>query len=522
MRFRYVLYVLFVFIMLRCARIGQPTGGEKDITPPKLLKSIPDSAQTGFDQNTIKLYFDEYVVIKNPQKNILISPPPEEMPQITPAGFASKVFEIKFDKALQKNTTYLINFGESIADYNEGNKLNNLQLVFSTGSFIDTLQLEGKIIPVYMDKKPEKILVGLYPLHDFNDSVIFKHKPYYVTVADKQGNFKLKHLKAGSYKIIALGDQNGDYKYKQDDESIGFVNHSIEIPKDTPVQLYLFKEFGRFEIKDILQKSKNHIVIDIKGDKDSLVVTPLMALSKSFGYFEDHKYHFWYQSVADSIKFQIKLGNKQKIYRRKRIEKSDSLILQIFRQKLAPIDSLIITANMPLMYCDASFVRLKKDSLPVDFKCITTSEHRVFMDFDKEPGAIYHLQIFPNAVTGFNGSKNKDTIQSTIMINKNEAYGNLHLQLDGKLPTTPVFVELLQKNRVVRKSPASTDGKFDFLYVTPGKYTIRFILDSNRNNRWDTGNYLNHRQPEKTYEPHIEIEVRANWDLNQTLEWKNR
>jgi len=515
MNFRFLALLIILFIA-SCARVGQPTGGEKDTQPPVLLKSFPSSNQTNFKGDEIILVFDEYVQLKNPDKNILISPPSEQKPVIFPSGFASKEFKIKFKNGLQKNTTYLINFGESIADYNEGNLLKNLQLIFSTGDQLDSLELKGKVYPSHMKEKPEKILIGLYPAQEFQDSSVYRKNPYYVTMADKNGNFKLLHLRKGTYNVIAIADQNGDYKYKQGDEAIAFLNKPVQIPEDTLINLFMFKEPERFDIEDIEQKSANHISIKFKGNPDSLQVKPLSQITEKLTYLNQNTFHYWYKTVLDSINLEVILGPKHKFYKRKRKSETDSLVINFSNYQISPDDQVLLKSNIPLIKVDSTKISCAKDSFPATFKVDINKNYQVIFDLEKIPGTSYHVTVYPGAVTDFLGHQNQDTLQSDVRIKKPEKFGTVHLILEPQM-NVPVFIELLRNGKIIKKTPTLKNSIFNFQYIMPGEYQIRIVFDKNENNEWDAGNYLLHKQPEKTYKPPVKLEVRANWDLNQTI-----
>ncbi|WP_338356341.1 Ig-like domain-containing protein [Yeosuana marina] len=117
----FIFIVVIGLIFINCANRGTPQGGDKDITPPKILKSEPENFSTNFKGKEIKIYFDEYIKIKDIQKQLIISPPMKTLPEITPFSSASKSIIIKIFDTLQPNTTYAFNFGNSISDNNEGN-----------------------------------------------------------------------------------------------------------------------------------------------------------------------------------------------------------------------------------------------------------------------------------------------------------------------------------------------------------------------------------------------------------------
>ncbi len=509
-------FLILLLLLNACARVGRPTGGDKDVTPPQLLSSEPKHGATGFKGHEIILHFNEYVTIKNPEKNILISPPFNNMPVIKPAGIASKTFKIILKDSLLPNTTYQINFGESIADFNEGNKLEHLQLVFSTGLTIDSLTLKGIVNPVYYnEKKPKKMLIGLYPAKSFKDSLIYNTKPYYVGLTDEKGHFKLNHLKAGKYTIIALDDVNSDYKYQPGKEGVGFLNQMITIPKDSVVSLNLFKEQPAFSIEKITQHSKNHIVIDYKGSRDSLRIKLNIPVTDSLLSVDYQKAHLWYKSPSDSIKLSISVKNRLKKFFRKRSEDIDSLMIDLSgNQRFNPIDTLFIAANMPLIKIDSSKIIFQKDSLKTAFH-LKRYRNRYLLDFNKQTGHTYQLSLLPKAVTGFLGQQNKDTIRTQIKIPKAETYGTLLIHINTK-QNMPLFVEVIKNHKIIRKTPTRHTSDFEIKYLPAGRYNIRVVFDDNANNRWDPGSYLKHQQPERTFEPAQPVEIRANWEVNQT------
>ena len=120
-------FVAFLFLFLlaaalwQCARRGSPSGGPKDITPPQLIKTEPDSMTINFKAKRIRLYFDEFIKLQDIQNQLIVSPPLKYQPEIKPQGGASKFLELKFKDTLRENTTYTINFGQSVQDNNEGN-----------------------------------------------------------------------------------------------------------------------------------------------------------------------------------------------------------------------------------------------------------------------------------------------------------------------------------------------------------------------------------------------------------------
>ena len=96
--------ILFALISLSfiigCANRGTPSGGEKDITPPEIIRSVPENFTTNFSENEIRIYFNEYIKIKDVQRQLIISPPMDPEPDILPLGVASKYISIKIRDTL--------------------------------------------------------------------------------------------------------------------------------------------------------------------------------------------------------------------------------------------------------------------------------------------------------------------------------------------------------------------------------------------------------------------------------------
>jgi len=516
-----IILLLSLLLLNACARVGRPSGGDKDVTPPKLLSVYPNNNATGFQGQEIVLNFDEYVVLKDPGKNILISPPLKNMPVFKPTGIASKIFKIQFKDRLLPNTTYLINFGQSIADYNEGNQLKNLQIVFSTGTSIDSIKLKGQVKALHYKKQPESIILGLYPYKTFKDSMVFNTKPYYVSLADKSGNFELSHLKSGKYFLVALEDKNGDYKYKQGDEGIGYLLKSVDIPNDSVVSINLFKEYPPLSIESITQKTKNLIELKFKGNPDSLKIQWHIPIAKEARIVNNDLLQLWYQTTSDSVKFSIPLKNRLKKFNRKRTEKeNDSLLVNIKKKGVVnPDDTIKISGNQALTEYDQDKIRLTEDSLKIPFK-IETHQSVLNILFDKKLGKKYLLKLLPGAVTGFTGAKNKDTITGKIPLPKAEKYGKLFVHLNNQKKKL-VFIEIIKNGKLIKKTPTQTGNDFEIKYLLPAKYRLRIIFDQNKNNHWDAGNYLKHIPPEAIFEPDLPVEIRANWDVNQTYNIKD-
>jgi len=225
--FFFVLLLLMAATLNRCANIMAPTGGSRDITPPKVIQSYPPNSSTNFSGNKFILRFDEYIKLEKINQQLLISPPMEQFPDIKLKG---KELYLIFKETLKPNTTYSVFFGDAIADITEGNVLHNYSYIFSTGKTIDSLSLRGRVLDA-IDLKPMKdISVMLYKNN--NDSLPLDElplyvKPYYISKTNEEGYYNFSGLADTAYLLFGLQDQNYSLTFDQPSEKIAFVNSMV-------------------------------------------------------------------------------------------------------------------------------------------------------------------------------------------------------------------------------------------------------------------------------------------------------
>lgn len=209
-------------ILYSCARMGSPDGGWYDETPPKVVGANPADGGVNVKDKNIVISFDEYIKIDNPNENVVVSPPQQEAPEIKTEG---KNIRVKLIDSLKPNTTYTVDFSSAISDNNEGNPLGNYTYTFSTGQHIDTLQVSGHVLNAQNLEPIKGILVGLYS--DLADSAFQKKPMLRVARTDSRGHFTIKGVAAGTYRIYALQDVDGNYTYNQPAEMVAFQKQTI-------------------------------------------------------------------------------------------------------------------------------------------------------------------------------------------------------------------------------------------------------------------------------------------------------
>jgi len=221
--FRYPILLFIVVYCWNCAQQGSPSGGPRDEDPPKVIESEPANYTTRFSENKIFITFDEFIVLDNVNQELIVSPPMEEKPEIK---LRKKTIVIEFEEALIENTTYTFNFGSSIKDLHEGNKLLNFEYVFATGDVLDSMSVKGSLTFAENLSVPEDpISIMLYD--DLNDSVPLKDIPLYIGRSDDSGVFSVNNLRPGLYKVFALKDGNYNFLFDLPSEEIGFLDSSL-------------------------------------------------------------------------------------------------------------------------------------------------------------------------------------------------------------------------------------------------------------------------------------------------------
>lgn len=527
---RFAAITVMLLAIVSCAKRGSITGGPKDETPPQFVRSYPPNFSTNFKNQEIRIYFDELISLDKPDRQVIISPPMKKKPDITPLGGARKYVKIKFNDTLIANTTYTINFGSSVVDYNEKNPLPFFQYVFSTGSELDSLSFKGTVIDAFKKKTDKNISAFLYEKNEtFNDSTIFNTVPRYIANTLDSTLFEFKNLKAGTYYLIALRDKNSNYFFDPKQDQVAFTKESITIPDDSIAHLRLFKEQLPFKLARIKQTSKHGFEMGYNGkiDTTNLNIKPIL---------EDTTMEATYYKLPkkDTLKVFVKPFTQQDsllfifknnavtdtLVSRYKDQYLDSLKINSANKKsvLGLEDPILLTTNTPIHKIDESkIVLIDKDSLPIPFsQKVNYYKNLLEVQFKKNEGNSYNLQLLPKAVEDFIGQVN-DTLQISYTTGIKADFGNLSLTI--KESPSPIIIELTKANDIAY-TQVLPKGRttINFNNIDPGKYDIRLILDENNNGIWDTGNYLEKVQPEKTYFHSETINIRANWDVQQTIE----
>lgn len=523
----FLITMSFSLTLVNCAKRGSPTGGPQDSLPPVFVKATPPNFTTNFQGNEIRVYFDEYIKLKDFQKQFIASPPLSNT-VVSPQGSASKYIKIELRDTLEENTTYVFNFGLSIADNNEGNAFPSFKYVMSTGDYIDSLTVKGTIIDAVLPEADDYVTVMLYEVDStFTDSTVFNERPRYVTnTLDSLTTFTLDYLRKGTYALIALKDADNNFTFQPKKDKIAFADQFITVPTDSSYTLKLFNETLAYKVSRPKHAAQGRIAFGVSGIRDSVSVEMISKVDKELTSLVTQKgedtLYYWYKPriEVDSLLFSVSAPSySDTLVATIRTPKQDSLEISakgsknILFNKTYDLDS-----NIPLDSLNKKLISVIKDSISLPFEAkIDSNRMKVRFDFDKSEDTNYTVMLLPGAVTDFFGQKN-DSIVKKGRTKEKADYGDIELTLKNA-ENFPYIVQLLDAKNTVLESRYSTgETVFKFEYLNPSKYKVRLIEDANGNTIFDTGNYLKKRQPERVINYPREIEVRSSWYAKEIFE----
>lgn len=513
-----------------CAQMAEPTGGDKDTAAPEIMheKTLPRNGTVNFTGNTVSIYFSEYIQIKSQQ--VVITPAMDKKPVIKNKG---KRLDIEFKSELQPNTTYTINLSGAIVDITEANPTENLQYVFSTGPYLDSLSIGGTVVNAFTQKGVSGMTVILHA--DATDSTIYKSKPAYFLKTRGDGSFRFFHLKQGHYRIYAINDQNADLLFSQYPEDIAFLDTVIALDNNVGnIELKLFKP----EEKKTYLRSTANVSKYVQVFRYNKLIPGLKAVPVKPA---DSTLKFYAANSSDSVFYMSLYDTTRTDTMRFKVQSNDSVLGTLnFIAHLSPktsgrtsfrlsmpgelyvTDSIFISAGTACVF-DREKISLT-DTLhkkPVGFN-IRSVFNGVSIFPDKQTEKIpIRMVCAPGAFKSLVTLHKNDTIKGISTLLPEEKMGAIKLTLSGlslKDFPSPVLVFMLENTPVKTTvlNPNNPTVRVD--YLKPGNYNVYLFNDPDQNRVWSPGNLEKKLQPEKIIRYAQPIKVKANWD--QDLTWK--
>jgi uncharacterized protein (DUF2141 family) len=530
---------LFSLLLISCARVSSPVGGVKDTISPKVIGSNIDTLRVNVprDIKELRIDFDEYITLKEINKQLIISPPLKKMTKIIPSGMANKYLLIKWEDTLLANTTYNFNFGNAIVDNNESNALKYYNFVFSTGEKIDDFYISGELksLIANKEKKPEELslVVGLY---QEKDSMDYRQKPYYITKADPDGYFELNYLSPGNYRILAFEDSNANSVYDAGKESVGFLKEGIVLDKSiSGLNINLFpskKALKHQEMKEI----PGGILMTYEGNPAAVKVFSINEKLKDYKVTHSSKsdsINIWFDAkkqnlgidTSENLKFSYDDGVKQDtvsfFYRYN--SKNEITVSNTKGSVLAPTDDFVITSNYFIDKIQPEKWLLVSDSISQEFTAVISpnNSYEILIKSNFKEGKKYSLTVPKETVSSFYESLLK-SYRFDFESGKIEAYGTLLFTLKDA-PTTKFWLQLLSENGNIAYSQYGNATIVNFNSIKPGTYQPRILVDNNENGIWDSSDFSTGTFAEDVFlnPKNIEVrplwEIRENWNLNDKI-----
>ncbi|MBR9922775.1 MAG: hypothetical protein GYB31_18240 [Bacteroidetes bacterium] len=533
-RIIFFLFVLFllsgqVFTWVGCAQIVQPTGGPKDTLAPQL-----DSArstinyQTNFEKQTIVLAFDEYIELRDVFNQVVISPPTEKRPEVKRVKYKRVELTFAPEEELRENATYTINFGEAIRDYTAGN-VQPISFVFSTGPYLDSLEVHGEIRDAETNEPVSEVLLMLYD--NLADTVVRTERPFYFARTDKTGHFHISNVKADTFRVFALEDQSSDYIFNQESERIGFPDDFLILTDSTKtdISIRFFKQDPTFRMLEAKHPRYGLSKLVFNGPPDSVQINIDQEFQNYYKEIDLDTMRIWYHTDT-STSWNIYMPKDSLI---------DTLLVpsgerQAFldKTKPKPISNRFPTSHnptkeyrmswmQPISAVDTSLILVTTDTLGtrafLDFRIDSLDKKTLILRHNWKEKKNYDLLFLPGAVTGFYGTPS-DSLQGILRTAEKKDYGSLSLELTALDSTKAYVMELISASKVVEKELIRQASSWNRTYpsLKPGSYEVRIIEDLIPNGRWDPGNYDQKRQPERIFIRPLES-LRANWEVDASF-----
>ena len=597
-----VIVLLFgAALLTKCASTMTPTGGPKDTIPPVILFMEPDNFTTNIDTLRYpKIYveFNEYVQIKDVQKELYTSPAMKKKPSVIRRG---KGIVVTMKDTLRPNTTYAINFGASIADNNEGNPLHAMRYVFSTGDEIDSMYMSGYTADSYKADSVSKSFIYFFIADSIEqpkdwDSTMFKYKPQVIARAEKNGIFIAQNLKPVNYRVYAFEDTNNNMEYEPSIDQIGFLDStynprympgfniwfdSLRMYPSAEPQLYfrmfMDRRFARHTLSGHERLNRHKAMLYFGAPNPDIVSIRFDSIPEDKVIYDPQNYNrdtvaLWFdlapEELPDTIKGEItyfkhdsinelvestdklrlawvKVETKEERKKREDLEKEREKAEKAGEEWVEPEEPnpfkltipnsgdfhkhrhVDMEFDFPVTKFDSTLITLKmtteENSEPqdVEFHFVQDSINRRKYQLRTEwqPKAKYEL-LMPAGVFENIAQESNDTIKCSYTGANPEKFAIVNINVTSTHPHARYILQLTNgQGKTQREIRNVTPGKYVMEFITAGDVMLRVVEDMNGNGKWDTGDMVLMRQPERTeiYKNEDGLEVfttKENWEFD--------
>lgn len=536
---QFLLWLFASLVLVSCARVGSPIGGDKDSIPPSMIGSNIDTTRINVprDIKKLRIDFDEYITLKDVSKNLIISPP-IQYSKIIPSTTGNKYLEIQWKDTLQANTTYNFNFGNSIVDLNESNALPYFNFAFSTGDKLDDLYISGTISDALGNEKnsegkDKNLVIGLYQV---KDSMNYRKKPYYISKADPDGYFELNYLTPGKYRILGFDDENNNSIYDIGKESVAFQKEEITLETSiSGLKLKTFPSKKAFKYKE-MTVATGGVLMTFEGNPEKVIVKTVGE--KPVDYKVTHKpksdsVRIWFDAtkenigatVSENLRFSYDTGVAQDTMSifYKKPTKDEMTISNPFSNKLAPETDFRFSSNYLINKIQPENWKLEADSIAQNFtaKISELDSTQVIVKSNFISGKKYQLTVPKNTLSSFY-NRSSESVRFDFEVAKAGDFGSFTANLIN-VPTQKFWIQLLNEKNDPVYQQYTNQSQVKFINLKPGTYKLRILVDNNENGTWDSSDFANDVLAEDSYifkkvgdkDVMSKINIRPMWEINE-------
>lgn len=572
-------------LLVGCAKMLTPSGGPKDTTPPSVLQVLPRNQASNFKDKTIKITFDEYVVLNNATENTIFSPPLQYPPEFS---LSHKSLLIRIEDTLKPNTTYNVVLTDAVKDFTEGNKLALYQYTFSTGETIDTFMYCGKLQDAQTLEPVPDCFVFLY--QNDVDSLPLTTRPDYVTKTMKNGTFVFTNIAEGCYKLFALQDVNKDFLFNLPNEAIAFSDTmvcAVSMPPRQTDTVPQAKKRGTAKPKTVENKDgkdvqpnkskreqttmasdsaklptwslfleKDTVYALLKVANPTLGVYQLAYRSEvrdcqfvpldtvKFDRFErwntarDTVTLYAKNIPADTVRFEVVADShrdtialapykKPKQSRGRGKKPATEIKFGVKADNMGEIyKDLELEFSYPVRPADSCRLWvIKKKKNGNDTSSVTVSVPDSFVTRLAVPlekeEKVPYQVMIPDSVFFAYNGTTHDTLRFDFVMKSEKDYGDLVMNYEFKERGNYIVTLSSAQGELVRTDILRESARVTYPNLLTGSYKVKVIDDRNGNGQWDTGSYYEKRQPEPIYHFTKTLNVRGYWELEETFEVDN-
>ena len=526
--------IAFCFLFAACAKIVTPSGGAIDRIPPKQLKSYPEQNSLNFKEREFVIEFDEYIVLDNVMQNLLVSPPLKVKPEVN--AKLKKVY-VKGLDSLAENTTYIFDFGNSICDFNEGNRLNGFKYSFSTGDYIDTMIFEGRVLEGFTMKPIADKYVML--CKDTLFSSLYDNDCAYITKTDSNGWFAFSNIANSDYRVLVLDDKNQNKRYDLPTESIGFSEYAVNSYAKDSLSFEKKKKNHIFyeQVIDTVQKivtskflSKSVFLLSFSNPLSQKVNIDILNKDKvgdvlyEFSEQRDTVYVFSCSpSGFDNLDIKIKDGACEEevslvnTAKGKRSNGPSCFGFELLkRDSVDYYNVLLLRTALPLKTKEVS-AKLIDETDTTMLSLLSDEFRRLSLPDGLQEGKKYKLVVDSASVENIAGEKNCK-FSLDFYLTKKTDYGQLVLNCtDSLFASVPHLFYLCDVKSNVLQVVRTENGQNEVLFenIKEGNYRVKCVLDVNGNGKWDRMDFGNAKQGEKTTMFDKVVSIRKAWIVEE-------